>query len=272
MDLKNTSLDLENKGFSYGVKSFLPNNFEDNLNMENLENDFIIPNNFNILNNNNNFKNEFDNLDNLVIDFNTNVHFHTDNINSIDNIDKSKINKKLNEKEKRKLLNDKDYKNIDNDSQGKEIENQNYSRKKKKIDLNKTPLPIFACIYCSNENVVFKHMSNEIISGKYLYNCSPQDLKNINIIVSTYFVYNLTASLNTQIKGIVNLILNYSEYISNMHLLKNSKELIKNYANKQQENKENHDNSTYKPMLKYRFFCTENTMMTFLFKNTSNYN
>lgn len=292
MDLKNSFELVNNKGFTSDAKSVIPNNFDDNLNLDNFENDFIIQNDFknfikNKHNNNNknvndDFNNDFDNLDNLVIDFNTNVHLHTDNINSIDNIDKSKINKMLHEKENRKSSNrnaknndKKNYKNSAFETKAKKDENKNSQIKKKKIDLDRTPLPIFACIYCSNENIVFTHMSNEIISDKYLYNCSPQDLKNINLIVSTYFVYNLNTSRNAQIKSLVNIVLNYSEFLSKMHPTEKSKEIIKNYTEKftrESEENINENPASYKPLLKYRFFCSENTMMTFFFKNTSNFN
>lgn len=280
MDLKN-SFEIENKALSSAVKDFIPNNFEDNLNLDNFENEFIIQNNFNNFINNNknnnnniNFNNDFDNLENPAIEFNTNVHLHTDNINSIDNIDKSKINKKLAEKGKDKKQGARESEKS-KETKSHFANEKNSQVKKKKIDLDKTPLPIFACIYCSNENVVFTHMSNEIISDKYLYNCSLQDLKNINLIVSTYFVFNLAASLNPQVKSLVNLVLNYSEYLSHLNPLEKSKQFIKNYADKLKENSESTENSEnfpYKPVLKYRFFCTENTMMTFFFKNTSNFN
>jgi len=269
MDLKN-SFELENKdkGFASPLKNLIANNFEDNLNLDYLANDFIVPNNFN--NFNNYYFNDFNNLDNLAVDFNTNVHLHVDNFNPIDYLDKSKINTKIDEKGKREKLNFNNKNKINYNPVL--VIKENNSRKKKKIDLNKTPLPVFACIYCSNENVVFKHMTNEIISDKYLYNCGPQNLKNINIIVSTYFVYDLPASVNAEIKSLVNLILNYSEYFSKIHPLKNSKEFIKNYfANKFIKDQANSENAAYKPLLKYRFFCTENTMMTFFFKNTSNF-
>ena len=39
-----------------------------------------------------------------------------------------------------------------------------------KNDLNTIPLPIFDCIYCANEKIVFNHLINEKFSLKYLYN------------------------------------------------------------------------------------------------------
>jgi len=305
MDLKNSfELEENNKGYSSTVKNSIPNCFEVNFNLDNLENDFIIQNNFNNFsknnfnnkNNINNFyNNDTENFDNLVDNdddqFNTNVRLHTDNFNSIDNIDKSKINRRLLEKENKQTLfkgntssnsisSSINKNNINNRKSAKETfsknsvlekqENKNSVAKikKKKIDLNKTPLPIFACIYCSNEKVVFTHMCNEILSDKYLYNCSPQDLKNMNIIVSTYFVFNLSNSVNAEIKSLVNLILNYSEFLTKFNSTEKSKQFIRNYADKSTREREA---ASYKPMLKFRFFCTENTMITFLFRNTSNF-
>ena len=131
-------------------------------------------------------------------------------------------------------------------------------KSRKKIDLNKTPIPIFECIYCSNEQVVFKHMSNEILSDNYLYNCSWNDLKNINMIVSTYLIYNLAT--NQEVKKLVNLVVNYSEYINKFFNYKNSREFLKNYTAVNSEK--------YTPSLKFKYISFENTM-TFFFKNTS---
>jgi len=252
MDLQN-SFEIENKNYSAPINYIISNNdnnFEDNLNLENIEKDFIISKDFN--------NNNFDPIDNLVIDFNSNIHLHAEsNINSIEYIDKSKINKKLaTQIAKKELVFNTEEKNTNYNEKGKR-------KSRKKIDLDKTPLPIFACIYCSNENVVFKHMINEILSDKYLHNCSRNDLKNVNILVSTYFVYNLT-SVNLEIKSLVKLILNYSEYLVKLYSIKNSEDYIKNYTERSIEKKE-----IFKPLLKYRFVCTENTMMTFFFKNTS---
>ena len=66
-------------------------------------------------------------------------------------------------------------------------ENNNNNKHKPKItkeELNNIPLPIFSCIYCCNEEISFKHLSNEIISNKYLFQTSIYDLKQLDILIS----------------------------------------------------------------------------------------
>ena len=53
-----------------------------------------------------------------------------------------------------------------------------------KEDLNNIPLPIFSCIYCSNEKLSFNHFLNEILSNKYLLLTSIYDIKELNKILS----------------------------------------------------------------------------------------
>lgn len=57
-------------------------------------------------------------------------------------------------------------------------------KKRNKEDLNKTPLPIFSCIYCSNESIAFDHLSRTIISDKYLISGSSFDIEFINDIIA----------------------------------------------------------------------------------------
>ena len=45
-------------------------------------------------------------------------------------------------------------------------------KKFKKEDLDYIPLPVFSCIYCSNEYISFNHLSKEILSNKYLFQAS----------------------------------------------------------------------------------------------------
>lgn len=256
MDLKN-SFELENE------KNNFPKMQEEEENFDNIENDFK-----NI--------NEFENNLNIVGQ-NSNNNLYIYNIENIENFNKFNTDKLDYDEDFifEKNLNFENFNNNNDvinihisDKRKKEAEKQKKEKKlRKKIDLNKTPLPIFECIYCSNEKVVFKHMINEIISDKYLYNCSWNDLKNINLIVSTYLIYNLAS--NTQLKNIVNLVINYSEYLNKFYSVNTAKEYIQNYAH----NLHSHPNSEqekYKPNIKYRFICYENTMMTFFFKNTSN--
>ena len=82
-------------------------------------------------------------------------------------------------------------------------------KKIKKEDLDKIPLPIFSCIYCSNEYISFNHLSNEIISNKYLLQTSNYDLKQLDLLITSQIkIYKD----NTNNK-LLNLIINNSEYL-----------------------------------------------------------
>ena len=47
--------------------------------------------------------------------------------------------------------------------------NKAKKEKIKKEDLNNIPLPIFSCIYCSNEKISFNHMIKEILEKNFFY-------------------------------------------------------------------------------------------------------
>ena len=90
-------------------------------------------------------------------------------LNSDQNIQKDKIDLQENEKinihiEKQNINNNKD----------------NYKRVRTKDDLDNTPLPIFACLYCTNEKIVFNNFINEILSDKYLLLTSNYDINDLN--------------------------------------------------------------------------------------------
>ena len=78
--------------------------------------------------------------------------------------------------------------NLDNESihqLKKDINNDNNIRKKlTKEDLNNIPLPIFSCIYCSNDYISFRHLLNEILSSKYYNETSIYDMKILNKIIN----------------------------------------------------------------------------------------
>ena len=57
-------------------------------------------------------------------------------------------------------------------------------QKLKKEELNNIPIPIFSCIYCSNEKVSFNHMINKILEQKYFLLTSLYDIKIINKLIS----------------------------------------------------------------------------------------
>ena len=82
-------------------------------------------------------------------------------------------------------------------------------KKIKKEDLDKIPLPIFSCIYCSNEYISFNHLSNEIISKKYLLQTSILDIKQLDYLIS----FQTKIDKDNINNKLINLVLNNTEYI-----------------------------------------------------------
>ena len=82
-------------------------------------------------------------------------------------------------------------------------------KKLKKEDLDNIPLPIFSCIYCSNEYISFNHLSHEIISNKYLLQTSIWDMKQLDYLIS--FQPKIDKGDNTN--KLLNIIINNSEYL-----------------------------------------------------------
>ena len=82
----------------------------------------------------------------------------------------------------------------------------------KKEELNNIPIPIFSCIYCSNEKVSFNHMIKEILEKKYFLLTSIYDIKQINKML-----------LN---KNIPSLIIDNREYIKKYYKYKEAKILL----------------------------------------------
>ena len=82
----------------------------------------------------------------------------------------------------------------------------------KKEELNNIPIPIFSCIYCSNEKVSFNHMIKEILEKKYFLLTSIYDIKQINKML-----------LN---KNIPSLIVDNREYIKKYYKYKEAKILL----------------------------------------------
>ena len=96
-------------------------------------------------------------------------------------------------------------------------------KKLKKEDLDNIPLPIFSCIYCSNEQVSFNHLSNEIISNKYLLQTSTWDMKELNYLISSQ--PKIDKGDNT-IK-LFNIIINNTEYLKCSYMNDKIKDFFK---------------------------------------------
>ena len=103
-------------------------------------------------------------------------------------------------------------------------------KKLKKEDLDNIPLPIFSCIYCSNEQVSFNHLSNEIISNKYLFQTSIWDIKQLNYLISSQ--PKLDKGDNTN--KLLNIIINNSEYLKCNCMIDRIKEYFKSNIFKMQ--------------------------------------
>ena len=92
----------------------------------------------------------------------------------------------------------------------------------RKEDLDNIPLPVFSCIYCANEDISFSHLSNEIISDKYLFLTSIYDLEQLNFLISL----KIPAKTNDYNEKLLNIYLDNSEYMYKYNNYENSKKYI----------------------------------------------
>ena len=111
--------------------------------------------------------------------------------------------------------------NNDNENQNnnKKIDLQEEKKIVKKLtkeDLNNIPLPLFSCIYCSNEALSFNHISLEIISSKYLLQTSIYDIKDLNSIILT-LSHPLLDKDPHQNDKLLDIIIKNTEYISHLY-------------------------------------------------------
>ena len=96
-----------------------------------------------------------------------------------------------------------------------------YTRKLTKEEMDNIPLPVFSCIYCSNMVVAFKHLSQEIVTNKYLFQTSIYDLKDINKLI----IYQPLIDKDKKNEKLLNIIIKSTEYIYYNY----TKENIKNF-------------------------------------------
>ena len=180
---------------SFNNDKFVPNCFDDDLNLSN------------IVNTNNNIEeiqdknlNMMNNIQNMSIDKSLSEDIENfSKLNSEQNIQKDKIDLQENEKinihiEKQNINNNKD----------------NYKRVRTKDDLDNTPLPIFACLYCTNEKIVFNHFINEILSDKYLLLTSNYDINDLNKLISNR---RLILKKDEKNDRLLNIIIKSTEYM-----------------------------------------------------------
>ena len=107
--------------------------------------------------------------------------------------------------------------NNDNNKRKTSLFYKQESKKLTKEDLNYIPLPVFSCIYCSNDEISFKHLSREIIWNKYLFQTSIFDIIQLNKLIDE----QPTIDKDLKSEKLLTLILNNTEFVNKY----NSKEI-----------------------------------------------
>lgn len=102
---------------------------------------------------------------------------------------------------------------------------KNIKKKITKEDLNNIPLPIFSCIYCSNEKISFNHLITEIIYGKYFLQTSIYDMKSLDEIIKI----KTNLNINMRNSPLINLVIKTTEFIRHYY---NKNELNKIFESK----------------------------------------
>ena len=104
-----------------------------------------------------------------------------------------------------------DFNNNNNNCNNNENNNDknNYKKRITKEELNNTPLPIFDCIYCTNEKIVFNNFINNILSNKYLLLTSKYDINNINKLILNQHLIDKDENN----EKLLNIIIHNTEYI-----------------------------------------------------------
>ena len=142
-----------------------------------------------------------------------NLYINDDNVNINSNIENSiNINNNLEDKSINEL-----------NKEIKKSKNNNIKKRITKEDLNNIPLPIFSCIYCSNDYVSFKHLSNEQLSSKYYIQTSIYDMKILDNIIKK----KLTGKYN-QNSPLLDIIIKNTEYLKKYYLIKNTTAFFNN--------------------------------------------
>jgi len=95
------------------------------------------------------------------------------------------------------------------------------NKKRNKDELNLTPLPIFSCIYCSNEKVAFSHLSLEILSEKYLFQTSNYDIQELEKIINSSLIEK-----DNEDNKLIKIIIQYHEYLKKNFSIEESKKFF----------------------------------------------
>ena len=166
-----------------------PNNFDVDLNLSNIinydTNELKEKNkkNQNFLNVDKSFEESIENF--------SKINIENENMENI-NLEESEIQSEINTNENNGINEDK----------------KKSMKKRTKEDLNNTPLPVFECLYCTNEKIVFQHFINEILSEKYLLQTSIYDINDLNKLILNKRLIN-----NNKDEKLLNLVMKNTEYI-----------------------------------------------------------
>ena len=197
------------------LREIKADNFEDNLNISDIieENNKIQPNETikraKISYNNQNVDNDFSE--------------ELDNINE-DEFNHRKISLCSSQSEE---INYNNTNNINSNASGanynikSDIITKKTTKRLTKEELNNIPLPVFSCIYCSNEIIAFNHLLQEIISNKYLLQTSVYDIKDINKLI----VYQPIQDKDDKNEKLLDIVIKNTDYIYKTY----NYEDIKNY-------------------------------------------
>ena len=181
---KESEFDVQQKN-----TEIIPNNFDADLNLSNIinydTNNIKEKNkkNQNILNIDKSFEESLENF--------SRINIENENIDNI-NLEESEIQSEINTNGNNEIIGD----------------NKKSKKKRTKEDLNNTPLPVFECLYCTNEKVVFQHFINEILSEKYLLQTSIYDMNDLNKLI-----LNKRLISNNRDEKLLNLVMKNTEYI-----------------------------------------------------------
>ena len=101
--------------------------------------------------------------------------------------------------------------NIDNiNNKRTNVISKKETKKYTKEELNNIPLPVFSCIYCSNDVIANKHLLQEIITNKYLLQTSIYDIQDINKLL----IYQPIIDKDNKNEKLLDIIIKNTEYIN----------------------------------------------------------
>ena len=181
--------------------NFNMSNEEENLNIDQ------ISQSKNILNNKEQNFNDFEadlNLSEIILSDNNEIK-PTKSSRNINQLENTSIDKFFDRE-----MNESSIQNIELDlNTNNNNENKKKTKKRTKDDLNNTPIPIFECLYCTNEKIVFQHFIKEILSDKYLLQTSIYDINDLDKFICNKRITNK----DDKSEKLLNLVIKNTEYI-----------------------------------------------------------